>query len=205
MRQTRIFPVLGAALLLMLAACSKESTTGPAPSPVGKDYQALGWSNFETQKYDSAIINFTSAYNMAVTDSARGKALAGRGWTYTYKRDLTKAKADFVFAIGLIGLPTEVLNDIRAGGAFTLFSLNEFSLAATYAGAALTSNPAYVFSHDSKVTARRLRILLAQSYYASGLFSLCAAQLDILDSSQAPHASTPSTLLAHITSLLGTL
>ena len=32
----------------------------------------------------------------------------------------------------------------------------------------LTDNPSYTFSHDSKVMAKRLRLLLAQSNYANG-------------------------------------
>jgi len=199
------FWITGIVLAIGVSACSKDSPSSTEPVAVNKDYVALGWANFESQKYDSAVINFTTAYNQAIADSVRGKALNGRGWTYAYKRDLTRAKADFIFALGLNVLPMEVMNDVRAGGAMTLYSLNEFSLAASYASATLTSNPAYSFSHDAKVTARRLRILLAQSYYGAGSFSLCAAQLDILDPSLAPHAADPSTLLAHITRILGTI
>ena len=186
-------------------ACSKDSSTGPVPGPENRDYLALGWSNFETQKYDSAVTNFTSAYNQATTVAARGEALSGRGWSYTYKRDLSKGKADFVFAVGLTGVAPAVMNDIRVGGALALYSLNDFSTAASYASTALTSNSSYIFSHDSKVTAKRVRILLAQSYYAAGQFSQCAAQLDILDAAHAPHVADPAGLLAVIASLLNSL
>jgi len=197
--------ILGIAFGMGLSACSKDSSTGPGPAPVEKDYLALGWSNFESQKYDSAVTNFTAAYNQATAASVRGEALGGRGWAYTYKRELSKGKADFVFAHGLTGITSPVLDDIRVGGAFVLFSTNDFSTAASYASAALTSNPSYVFTHDSKITARRVRILLAQSYYAAGQFSDCAAQLDLLDTAHAPHTIDPAGLLVVITNLLNTL
>jgi tetratricopeptide (TPR) repeat protein len=197
--------ILCVALGLTLFACTKDSSTGPGPAPVDKDYLALGWSNFESQKYDSAVVNFTAAYNQATTVPVRGEALGGRGWAYMYKREISKGKADFVFATGLTGLAPSILNDIRVGGAFALYSLNDFSTAASYASAALTENPSYSFSHDSKVTAKRVRLLLAQSYYAAGQFPQCAAQLDLLDAAHAPHAADPAGLLTVITSLLSTL
>lgn len=205
MSYTKPLWLLSIALSMSFYACSKDSSTGPGPAPVDKDYIALGWSNFESQKYDSAVVDFTSAYNQATTGSVRGEALGGRGWAYMYKRELSKGKSDFVFSTGLTGVAPAVMNDIRVGGALALYSLNDFSTAASYASAALTENPSYVFAHDSRVTAKRVRILLAQSYYAAGQFSLCAAQLDLLDSARAPHAVDPAGLLAVITSLLNTL
>lgn len=197
--------ILGVSLVVGFSACSKDSSTGPAPAPPDKDYIALGWSNFESLKYDSAVTNFTAAYNQATTASVRGEALSGRGWAYTYKREISKGRADFVFAHGLAGISSSVTDDIRVGGAFALFALNDFSTAASYASAALTSNPTYVFTHDSKVTARRVRILLAQSYYAAGQFSDCAGQIDLLDAAHAPHSVDPAGLLVVIASLLNSL
>lgn len=201
----KILGILSVILALTLLACSKDSSTGPGPAQVEKDYLALGWSNFESQKYDSAVTSFTSAYNNATTSAERGEALSGRGWAYTYRRDLAKGKADFVFAYGLTGIAPAVMNDIRVGVAFALYALNDFSAAASYASMALTENASYTFSHDPKVTTRRVRVLLAQSYYAAGQFSQCAAQLDLLDATHAPHALDPPSLLAGITSLLNSL
>ena len=197
--------ILSIVLGVGISACSKDSSTGPGPEPGEKDFLALGWSNFESQKYDSAVTNFTAAYNQAATASVRGEALGGRGWAFTYKREISKGKADFVFANGLTGITPAVLNDIRVGGAFALYATNDFSTAASFANAALTSNPSYTFTHDSKVSARRVRILLAQSYYAAGQFFDCAAQVDLLDAAHAPHAVDPAGLLVAITSLLNSL
>jgi tetratricopeptide (TPR) repeat protein len=193
-----------AGLLLLAVGCSKDSNPS-ADNPANKDFVALGWLDFEGQKYDAAITNFTEAYNKATAVTVRGEALSGRAWSYAYKRDLFQAKGDFVFASGLVGVAPAVMNDIRVGAAFVHYSLNEFSPAASYANAALADNPSYVFSHDSKVTAKRVRLLLAQSYYAMGQFTQCAAQLDIIDSSGAPHLADPTSLLGSITAILNTL
>jgi hypothetical protein len=122
-----------------------------------------------------------------------------------YKRDLPGAKTDFSSAVVTTGIVASVLNDARAGEAFTLYALNMYSDAALYANAALTDNPAYIFAHDAKVTAKRLRLLLVQSYYANGQFTLAAAQLDIVDPARAPHSADPTVLLGAITAALNSL
>ena len=148
----------------IVGACSKDSSpTGPGLTLKDKDYVALGWQQFEAQRYDSAITSFTNAYLVSSTSSVQGEALCGRGWSSMYNRDLPKAKSDFTLAVGISGLTPEVLNDARAGSAFALYSLNEFPDAASSAIAALTSNPSYAFVHDAKVTAKRLRLLLVRS------------------------------------------
>lgn len=192
--------------VLACAGCSKESSpSGPEQKPSDTDYIVLGWSDFQAQRFDSAVNNFTQAYNQTSTLLVRGDALNGRGWSYAYKRDLIKSSGDFIFANGLSGISPVALNDVRAGGAFVLYSLNDFPSAITYSTAVLTENPAYTFSHDAKVTAKRLRLLLVQSYYANGQFSSAASQMDIVDPARAPHSSDPSVLLAAIITALNSL
>ena len=198
--------VLSVTIALTFLACSKDSTSaGPGPAPTDKDHLALGWQHFEAQRYDSAVTNFTSAYNLASTPAVRGEALSGRGWSSMYKRDLSRAKGDFSIAAGITGIPATVLNDVRVGNAFTLYSMNSFVDAASNANAALTDNPSYTFSHDVKVTVKRVRLLLVQSYFANGQFALAAAQLDIIDPARAPHSSEPTILLGRITATLNSL
>ena len=86
-----------------------------------------------------------------------------------------------------------------------LYSLNDFASAITYSNAVLTDNPSYTFTHDVRVTAKRLRLLLVQSYYANGQFSSAASQMDVIDPARAPHSSDPSILLASITAALNSL
>ena len=196
--------VLAAALTLV--ACSKNSSlSGPDLVQSDTEYLAQGWKQFEVQRYDSAATSFTNAYAAASTPATRGEALEGRAWSSMYKRDLSKANTDFAAAIATTGIPANVLDDARAGVSFTLYALNMYADAASYASAALTDNPSYAFTHDAKVTAKRLRLLLAQSYYANGQFTLAAAQLDLVDPARAPHSTDPTILLGNITAALNSL
>ena len=198
--------LIAIAATLSLSACSKDSSpTGPGLTLSDKDYLALGWHQLEAQHYDSASTSFTSAYTAATIDAIRSEALEGHGWSSMYKRDLAKAKSDFITVIGTTGVASAILNDARVGAAFTLYALNSFPDAAVYADAALTVNPSYLFAHDPMVTTQRLRLLLAQSYYAAGQFTSAASQLDILLPAQAPHSADPVVLLASITSALNSL
>ena len=191
--------------VLGCAGCSKDGSSGPEQKLSDTEYIALGWSDFEAQRFESAVNNFTQAYNQASTPLVRGDALNGRGWSYAYKRDLIKSSGDLVFANSFNGISPVALNDVRAGAAFVLYSLNDFSSSITYSSAVLTDNPSYTFSHDVKVTAKRLRLLLVQSYYANGQFSSAASQMDIVDPARSPHSPDPSVLLAAITSALNSL
>jgi hypothetical protein len=201
----RSFITISIIALLACSGCSKDSSTSPNQNLSDAEYVAQGWNDFAAQRYDSAVNNFSQAYIQTTSVAVRGDALNGRGWSYAYKRDLTKASGDLVFAVNLNGISPATLNDVRAGAAFVLYSMNSFSSAITYSTAVLTDSPSYVFSHDSKVTARRLRVLLAQSYFASGQFSSAASQMDIIDPARAPHSSEPSVLLTSITGVLNSL
>jgi hypothetical protein len=196
----------GIGAVLLVAGCSKDSSSsGPDQKLADTEYLALGWSDLDAQRYDSAVNNFTNAYNQGTSPTVRGDALNGRGWSYAYKRELPKSSGDFVFAASYNGITPAALNDVRAGAAFVLYSLNDFPSAITYSNAVLTDNPSYAFSHDAKVTAKRLRLLLVQSYYANGQFSAAASQMDIVDPLRSPHSPEPSVVLASITAALNSL
>jgi hypothetical protein len=202
----RLFVALSVIAVIAGSGCSKDNSSGPQQNPSDMDYIAMGWSDFDAQRFDSAVNNFTQAYSSQTsTPLLRGEALNGRGWSYAYKRDLVKSRGDLVFAIGLNGISPAALNDVRAGAAFVLYSMNDFSSAITYSSAVLTDAPSYAFAHDAKVTAKRLRLLLTQSYYANGQFSSASSQMDIVDPARAPHSSDPSVLLATITAALNSL
>ena len=203
---SNIVRTLSILVLLAMAGCAKSSSsTGPDNSGSDVAHLAQGWRDFEGQQYEAAATEFSGALSNASTSSVRGEALTGRGWTSMYKRNLGSSKADLISAAGTSGIASSVLADARVGAAFVLYALNDFSSAAAYADTALTSNPSYLFSHDSKVTAKRVRLLLVQSYYANGQFTQAAAQLDVFDPAHAPHSSDPSALLGSINSALSTL
>jgi hypothetical protein len=205
-RTIMVLSVVCIVIVVGLSGCAKDSSPSGSDQKLSDaEYIAQGWSDFEAKRYDSAVNNFTQVYVQTTSLQVRADALNGRGWSYAYKRDLTKSSGDFVFANGITGITPAARLDVRAGAAFTLYSMNDFSSAITYAGAVLADSPSYTFSHDSKVTATRLRLLLAQGYFATGQFSLTAAQLDILDPVRSPHSPEPIALLASITSVLNSL
>lgn len=198
--------VAGVLSLITLAGCSKSSSPTSSNNDLTETQTlALGWQNFEAGKYDAAVTTFTTVNNQSTSGAVRGEALCGRGWSYMNQRNLPWAKSDFAIASGLSGISSGVLDDIRVGRGFTLFALNDFSGAASSVAAALSDNPTYSFSHETKVTTKRVRLLLAQCYFASGQFATAATQLDVADPSHAPHSSDPPVLLESITVLLNSL
>jgi len=195
-----------AVFIVSLLGCSKDSSsTAPVEKPPETSSLQVAWKNFEEQHYDAAVVSFTEAYNKASTDAVRAEAIGGRGWAYAYERDFSSAKNDFVIALGFVGITNAVRNDCRVGYAFVLHALNDFAGAISFGGAVLSDQPSYVFSHDQRVTTKRVRLLLAQSYYAIGMFVSAASQMDLVDPSGAPHSSDPPTLLGTILSALNSL
>jgi len=196
------------AVLFILAflGCSKDTaSTGPIEPPPPGDPLVQAWRDFEEKRYDSAILNFTDAYNKSTANAVRAEAIGGRGWAYAYKRDLARSKSDFIFALNITGITGTVRTDIWIGYAFVLYALNDFTGTISFAGATLTENPIYTFAHDSRVTTKRVRLLLAQSYYAGGQFVSAAHQMDLIDPSGAPHSADPATLLGKILAALNSL
>ena len=193
-------------LFLLQQGCSKDSSpSAPVEKPTEKNFLELAWKNFESQHYDSAVIHFTEAYNKATTANVRGEAIAGRGWANAYARDLSKAKSDFAFALNISGLSNDLQTDIRAGTACVLYGLNDFAGTLSFAQPVLADKPTYVFAHDPKVTAKRIRLLMIQSYYATGQFTQAADHMNILDPSGAPHSIDPAILLGKIQAALNSL
>lgn len=198
--------VLTAAFVLLLLGCGKESALTPPPeTPDDKALLASGWKDFEEKKFDSAIANFTEAYNKSTSAAIRAESLCGRAWAYSYKRDFAKAKSDFAFALGVSGITTDIDLDVRTGHSFVAHALNDFTSAIALAHAVVVQRPTYVFAHDARVTAKRVRMLLIQCYFADGQFTQAAAHIDLFDPANAPHASDPVILLQKILAARGSL
>lgn len=195
----------GFVLFLVVSGCSSDT---PAPPENKVDETTLlqqAWQEFEGGQYDKAISLFTELFNGASSSETRGEALSGRAWSQSYKRVFEKAKSDYAFALGLAGIAPQTKNDLRVGYALVLNAVNDFSGAVTFASAALAEKPAYSFPHDSKISVKRIRLLLAQSYYATGQFPLAAAQMDLFNPAAAPHSTDPPILLQKITAAYNSL
>lgn len=79
------------------------------------------------------------------------------------------------------GGETKVQVDGYCGDAAAFSGDNRYEHTLIQANAVIKMDPAYQFVHDSKITARRVRILLAQSYYNLKMFTNAVKEVLILD------------------------
>ncbi|MFN3135874.1 MAG: choice-of-anchor D domain-containing protein [Candidatus Kryptonium sp.] len=161
-----------------------------------------GWQSFSNKDYNGAFTKFDQAVSLSRTssryDSLRAEAECGRGWSRAYKREFSLARNDLLNSLAHQSVSQSVSLNSKAGLAFVHHALNEFSSAIQRALEVLNVNPNYVFAYDSRVYYKRLRLVLAQSYYTLGDFKSAAQQLDIIDPAKAPHSTDPTILLRQI-------
>ncbi|CUT00498.1 choice-of-anchor D domain-containing protein [Candidatus Kryptobacter tengchongensis] len=161
-----------------------------------------GWQSFSNKNYNDAFTKFDQAVSLARTnsryDSLQAEAECGRGWSRAYNREFQLAKNDLLSALAHQSASQNVTLNSKAGLAFVHHALNEFSSAIQRALEVLNANPNYVFVYDNRVYHKRLRLVLAQSYYTLGDFQNAASQLDIIDPAGAPHSTDPTVLLRQI-------
>jgi len=161
-----------------------------------------GWQSFSSKNYNDAFSKFDQAVSLARTssryDSLQAEAECGRGWSRAYNRDFSLAKNDLLNSLAHQSVSSSVSLNSKAGLALVHHALNEFSSAIQRALEVLNSNPNYVFQYDSRVYHKRLRLVLAQSYYTLGDFQSAANQLDLIDPANAPHSTDPVVLLRQI-------
>ncbi len=161
-----------------------------------------GWQSFRNKSYNDAFSKFDQAISLARAstryDSLQAEAECGRGWARAFNRDFALAKNDFLNSLAHQSVSTAVSLNSKAGLAFVHHALNEFSSAIQRALEVLNVNQNYVFEYDSRIYYKRLRLVLAQSYYTLGDFRNSALQLDIIDPANAPHSTDPTVLLRQI-------
>ncbi len=194
--------------VIALIGCGKSGTeptddTDQPSADVKAEVQQLiqeGWTAFESGDFTTAVDKFTQAVVKENNqyDTLRAEALGGRGWSRIYLGELNDARNDFDGANRKSTHP-EVKNDIYAGYGLVFNALNQYNSCVKIIEPLLQSTPDYEFSHRPAVNAFRLRLLVAQSYYAMGNFAKVAAHLDILEPDYAPHnANDPEALLQAI-------
>lgn len=161
-----------------------------------------GWQSFSGKNYNDAFTKFDQAISLARTssryDSLQAEAECGRGWSRAYRREFQLAKNDLLNALAHQSVSQNVSLNSKAGLAFVHHALNEFPSAIQRALEVLNVNSNYVFTYDNRVYYKRLRLVLAQSYYTLGDFQNAARQLDIIDPAGAPHSTDPTILLRQI-------
>ncbi len=193
------------------AGCKKQTTepnevqlSGSGDETILKIINLIqsGWQLFTARNYDGALVKFDSAVTLARTntiyDSLQASAECGRGWTRAYRREFSLAKNDLLNSLAHQSTSQSVKLNSKAGLSLVHHALNEFPSAIQRALEVLNDNANYVFEYDNRVYHKRLRLVLAQSYYTLGDFRNAALQLDIIDPAGAPHSSDPIILLRQI-------
>jgi hypothetical protein len=170
-----------------------------------------GWSSFESGNYSKSLLKFQQAINFALAhksyDKLNAEATTGRGWVFTFEREYTNGQNDFKTALDKFNtsISEETRLDALAGLTITGKLVGNYPIAITAAIDLLTRKANYQFSHKTSIDYKDIRMALIQSYYNTGMFTEAATQMDILDSSNAPHSADPAVLLAAIQVLSGSL
>jgi len=180
---------LGALLLAGGAGCGDETVT-PPPNKVD-----VGWTAFASGDLDEAKTQFESAL---ADDPGDSEANNGLGWTRLRLDELDGAITSFEAALtnGFTG------PDPDAGKAIILRDRVplDYPAAISAALAALAKNANFVFSHDTSLDWRDLRLVLAHAYYATGAYGSAGAEVTALGGT-APDSQAddyPRQLLAEI-------
>ncbi len=143
----------------------------------GASAQAIadsGWSAFELGDLEGASVCFRRALTR---DRARADTYGGLAWAAMRLDSLAIAAVRFERAIRLE--PTGA--DHLGGQASVRAAQGMHAQAVELANAALTSQPNWVFSHDRRIGAASLRVLLASSYFILGNYRASLSQVQMLN------------------------
>jgi tetratricopeptide (TPR) repeat protein len=149
---------------------------GGGPEVTAEQLTSEGWARFEAGDFQGAMSKFEGAIAI---DSNYGEAYNGLGWSCVKIDSLEAAVNAFGQAISK-GVSTA---DPRAGKAVVYRDLEpvDFQASIDWADSALARDSDYVFSHDTTMTWKDLRLILAQSYYGLHEYEEALEQVDILD------------------------
>jgi len=154
------------------------------------------WARYESGLYNSAIIYFNQALDL---DSTYFDSYNGLGWSYIALYELELA--DSSFNLGSSYAPA--YDEILAGYSFVYSALNQDEEAINSANSVLSGDNNYVFSHNAQINYCDLRVLLAISYFNTGIYyeesdeiviQACAqGQVNILDATNGLDPDVEST------------
>jgi tetratricopeptide (TPR) repeat protein len=188
-------------VVALVIGCGAEDDVGfdpepdPAPTPTLVE---LGWAAFRAGQFDTA----ESLFSQAITeDASNHEAHNGKGWALLRLDNLTNAIVSFDAALtnGFAGA------DPHVGKAILLRDLKPVNYAAAIAEAntALSIESDYTFAHDPELNWKDVRLILAQSYFATGEYNEANSQVSLLGGTvQDPASDTfVEDLLAEIQAL----
>lgn len=171
----RIGLLLAICAVMVLGGCGgSDEGVGPMP-PTLVDQ---GWEAFEAGNFAGARSDFEQAVAEDPTNSA---AHNGLGWANMKLDDLDGALTSFDAALthGFTGA------DPHVGKAILLRDLEpvDYAAAIASANAALGIASNYAFAHDAELDWKDLRLILAQSHFALGVYEEANAQVGLLGGS----------------------
>ena len=135
---------------------------------------AEGWLEFESGHYDNAITAFSEASEI---DPMLPEAYLGLGWCYAVLDQMENSLSTFDLAI----TRDPESPHGYAAEAFVYLAQSEYEVAIEAANSAISfGGEGYVFGQLPDVRTRTLRLLMAESYYATGRYADAEAQVAIL-------------------------
>ena len=195
---------IGILLVFMLFSCGGDNITGPSAGSADKLVKD-GWGLYEIGQYNEALSKFSSAIKL---NPSHADAYNGLGWTHFALHNISQSAVQFKNAYE----KSSQNIDILVGYTLISYESNNYS---TNNGSLKWGLQAveidsvsfdmdgvdYIFSHNSKVTAREFRKMMALSYFYNGEFDESYEELVKYlngDSLNTASASFPSELLKEL-------
>ena len=165
-------------LVISLSAACAQDRALDTPPPPDADPTLVdeGWNVFESGDYDAAA----SAFIQAITeDASNSEAHNGLGWALLSLGNLKNSLLSFDAALAnsFTGADphvgkTVILRDHRPPV--------DYAAAIAEANMALAIDGDYAFAHDPKLDWKDVRLILAQSYFATGAYIEANNQVELL-------------------------
>ncbi len=160
-------------------------------SPAG-DLVEDGWDFFESGSYDSALVYFGMALSY---EPENLEALKGKGWAKLKLYAFDEARNTFETALGLSSCI-----DCLAGLVFCYLGLEAYDDVLEKSETLLElAGGAYVFEHDTSITAKGIRYARVLAFVAQGDFMAALDEVKILDPTVSLNPDDPSTWNGHLT------
>jgi tetratricopeptide (TPR) repeat protein len=156
---------------VILLGCNVNDSTTPKTA---QEFIDEGWTQYTQHNYRAALDQFNQAIT---TDGSVADAYNGAGWSEARLDQLSGAVSSFT--TGLEKNSTDA--EIMAGLAWTYNAEKNYGQSEAMATAVLAADSAFVFSRDNSLTSVDLHFLLAEDYFADGMYSLSLAQVLLLN------------------------
>lgn len=135
----------------------------------------LAWEAYKQKKYTNAMTHFTAILSNNPQSIA---AMNGLGWCYASSAVDTLSKSLYYFDMA-INISSSY-NDALTGRGLVYLALKAYNNAIADLEKVLRNNSAYVFSYDTSIDHRDLRLALAMAYYYKMEYVNCQAHINKL-------------------------